>query len=424
MTQPFSASVSPARQIAFTVLQNVAAGQFASDSLRARSHGLSSRDAGLAAQIVFGSLRFQAQLDYLIFRYSRRRVEMLDQEVTIALRMALFQLRYLQRIPAHAAVHETVELVKAVKRKAAGLANAVLRKVRREAIPWPDRATELSCPEWLLQRWTAHFGSQQALSIARAALLEPAPYIRVPEGAQPPAGVALAATSVPGCFRVLASETLETPEQPPAQPPAARPDLRLHDIGSQSVLPRLDLQPGHTFLDLCAAPGNKTRQALETPLHLAVACDLSPRRLQTVPPLCHRVVLDGTLPLPFGRLFDRIFIDAPCSGTGTTGRNPEIKWRVQEPDFHKFAARQILLIQSALPLLAPGGKLLYATCSLEREENEDVVDRILALHPDCRLESAGWRLPAPPDISAAGAGGKESGNEAGDGFYGALLSRR
>lgn len=384
-------------------------GQYASDSLRACSRELSSRDAGLASQIVFGCLRFQAQLDYLIFFYSKRRAETLESDIAIALRTALFQLRYLERIPPHAAVHEAVELLKTVRRAAAGLANAVLRKVRRTPIPWPDRATELSCPDWLLQRWTLHFGALQAENIARMALEEPVPYIRLAAGEPPPPGLRVAATEIPGCFRILSSDL----------PLSQITDLRFQDIGSQSVLPRLDLQAGHSYLDLCAAPGNKTLQALETPLSLAVACDVSLRRLETVPPICHRVVLDGTQPLPFNRKFERIFIDAPCSGTGTCGRNPEIKWRVQKHDFRNFGEKQMQLVESALPLLAPQGKLLYATCSLEPEENEDVVKQVLARHSEFELKSQSWRLP----------GGEKPGlpgdqSNPGDGFYGALLARR
>ena len=136
--------------------------------------------AGLASQIVFGTLRFQSQLDYLIRHYSGRDASKLDSEVRLALRMALFQLRYLERVPSHAVVHETVELVKYRKRPAAGLTNAVLRKVGREAISWPDAATDFSCPTWLLERWGRHFGSEQAAAIARAALSPPPPYITSP----------------------------------------------------------------------------------------------------------------------------------------------------------------------------------------------------------------------------------------------------
>lgn len=386
-TQP----VSPARRVAFEVLKNVAEGGYASDGLRELGLNLERRDAGLAAQIVFGCLRFQAQLDYLIFRYSGRKVEQLDLAITIALRSAIFQLRYLERIPPHAAVHESVELVKQHKRAAVGLTNAVLRKVNREPVAWPDQATELSCPAWLLQRWSEHFGAQEALGIARAALAEPEAYVRIRPGSEPPAGLVVEPTEVAGCFRLLSP---------------VEPGMRLHDIGSQAIVPLLDLRPGQTYLDLCAAPGNKTLQALETPLQLAVACDVSWKRIREIPPVCPRAVLDATQPLPFRRGFDRIFIDAPCSGTGTIGRNPEIKWRVQNHDFNRFALKQVSLLREALQQLGPGGTLLYATCSLEREENEDVVRRALVGRPNFRCEREIWRVP---------------GRNPGDGFYAAVI---
>ena len=356
--------ISAARRAAFDVLQAVARGGYAADILRARTRPLTERDAGLTGQIVFGCLRFQSQLDHLIARYSGRNPGELDQAVLIILRAAIFQLRYLTKIPTHAAVHEAVELAKHHKRAAAGFVNAVLRKVNRDPVSWPDLPAELSCPAWLLDRWTAHFGAEQARQIAAAALEEPVPYMR---------------------------------------------NQRFQDIGSQALIPLLDLQPGHTYLDLCAAPGNKTLQALETPLALAVACDISPKRIRDIPPVCPRVILDATRPLPFEAKFDRILVDAPCSGTGTLSRNPEIKWRVQKPDFANFHARQLEIVSHAVRLLAQDGKLLYATCSLESEENEDVVRTLMERVPDLRCEQTLWRLP---------------GREPGDGFYAALLSWR
>jgi 16S rRNA (cytosine967-C5)-methyltransferase len=180
----------------------------------------------------------------------------------------------------------------------------------------------------------------------------------------------------------------------------------LQDIGSQSIIPLLDLHPGLTYLDLCAAPGNKTIQALETPLPLAVACDISWNRLREVPPVCPRVVLDAAQPLPFSAKFDRILIDAPCSGTGTLSPNPEIKWRLTEQDLYRFREKQRQIALEAAKLLAPSGKLLYATCSLEYEENEDVVRHLLANGPSLALEREVWRLP---------------GRDPGDGFYAAAL---
>ena len=391
VTDVLTRRMSPARAAAFEVLEKVAEGGYASDLLRERSRHLASRDAGLAAQIVFGCLRYQGQLDFLIFHYSGRRAEELDAAVRLALRAAILQLRYLERVPAHAAVHESVEYVKHRKRAASGFANAVLRKVNRKPVEWPDPATGLSCPPWLLGRWSGHFGEEAAQDIARAALEQPVSYVRISPGSSPPEDWQLEATAVEGAYRLLSD---------------LQPGTRLHDISSQAIVPLLDLQPGNTYLDLCAAPGNKTLQALETPLALAVACDVSLRRIQEIPAVCPRVLLDATIALPFGAKFDRIFIDAPCSGTGTLGRNPEIKWRVAEGDFLRFHHKQFAIVSRALKVLAPLGKLLYATCSLEQEENEDVTRRVLDSNPELSCSREGWRIP---------------GRDEGDGFYAAVL---
>ena len=232
------------------MLERVAAGGYATDLLLQLASGLDSRDAGLASQIVFGCLRYQGQLDFLIRHFSRRKPEDVEEPVRIALRMGLFQLRYLDRIPVHAAVHETVELAKTHRRAAAGFVNAVLRKVNRAPVKWPDEATALSCPAWLIERWNKHFGSGQGGKIAAAALEEPARYIRLGPGEPVPADLDLAPTDVPGCFQLVSGSA---------------GSMRLQDISSQAIVPLLDLAPGQTYLDLCAAPGNKTVQALETP---------------------------------------------------------------------------------------------------------------------------------------------------------------
>jgi 16S rRNA (cytosine967-C5)-methyltransferase len=212
----------------------------------------------------------------------------------------------------------------------------------------------------------------------------PERYIRVGTG-EPPAGAE--PTEVPGCYRL------------PAGDPGP---FRFQDISAQAVVPLLRLEAGQTFLDLCASPGNKTAQALETPIR-AVACDLHLSRARmlsaTGAPV---VVLDARDPLPFSRKFDRILIDAPCSGTGTLARNPEIKWKLEPEDFADLQERQIAILRNALSQLAPGGLLVYSTCSLEREENEDVVAATGA-----RVVETMQRIP---------------GRDAGDGFFAAVLT--
>jgi 16S rRNA (cytosine967-C5)-methyltransferase len=260
-------------------------------------------------------------------------------------------------------------------------------------VRWPDRATELALPAWLLERWERHYGAGTAERMAQAALSPPETYVRVPPGVAAPPGVVLEPTEVPGCFRLT----------------EGRPEgLRLQDISSQAVVPLLELRPGQTFLDVCAAPGNKTAQALESGVR-TVACDRHWGRLAGLKPLgCPLVVADGAAGLPFIRPFDRILVDAPCSGTGTLARNPEIKWRLKPTDLAELHPLQVRLLRNALQLLAPGGRLVYSTCSLEPEENASVVEEALggAGIPACAVEKLWRRLP---------------GIDRGDGFFAAVV---
>jgi 16S rRNA (cytosine967-C5)-methyltransferase len=352
--------VSPARLLAYEILTAVESGGYASDLLASRAVPLDTRDAGLASEIVLGVLRYRGQLDHLIEHYSGKPAARLDDAVRQALRMGIYQLRYLERVPAHAAVSESVELIKrARKRSATGFANAVLRKVDRAPVVWPTAAIELSHPAWMLERWERQYGRETAAAMARANLEVPETYVNV-------------ATS------------------------------RIQDIGAQSIVPLLRLEAGQTFLDVCAAPGNKLAQALAAGVR-GIACDIHPTRLARLKPLgIPLVVVDGTRALPFGRRFDRILIDAPCSGTGTLAHNPEIKWRLQPGALAELQARQVALVEQGRRALAPGGLLVYATCSLEREENEDVVATV----PAALVVETMRRLP---------------GRERGDGFFAAVI---
>ncbi len=389
-------AISPGRIVAFEVLRKVASSGLASDLLRSRSAALDRVDAGLANELVFGVLRFERQLDFLTSYFSGRDANEFDLEVRLAFRLGIYQLRHLDRIPPHAAVGESVELVKqAGKPSAAGLVNAVLRKVDRRLIRWPSWDIELSHPEWLLDNWRRLFGEKAARQIAKAFLAQPDAFIRVPTDRRSEArDLAMEETDLPGCFRFLGRDPR---------------GFRRQDYSSQMIVPMLGLEPGNSFLDLCAAPGNKTAQAVEIPL-FAVACDVSLRRLAEVnAPGVMRVNLDATAPLPFARQFERILLDVPCSGTGTIGRNPEIKWRIQPEDLVRQHARQVRLLENALSVLAAGGRLVYSTCSLEYEENEQVIEEVLDRQPpDIILEEQVRRLP---------------GIHRGDGFFAASIVR-
>lgn len=240
------------------------------------------------------------------------------------------------------------------------MVNAVLRHPLPSPIEWPDDATRLSTPPWLLARWQIQYGGIKAQGIASASLSPPATYLRFDTPLIPPS-LRVEPTEIPGCFRLLSGD------------PSG---FRRQDISSQWVVTLLDLHPGLTFLDLCSAPGNKTAHALEFGVR-AIAADVHLHRLRFQPNPCPLVCLDATHPLPFRRAFDRILVDAPCSGTGTLSRNPEIKWRLTPADLADLHRRQTLILRNALQCLAPGGLLVYSTCSLEREENEDVLDEVL-----------------------------------------------
>jgi len=373
-----------ARQTAFAALLAVERGKWSAEALAEKSAHLDSRDAGLASDIVFGTLRRRGELDYLIGTHSSRPVDQIDPTVRTALQMALYQMRFLDRVPDHAAVNDAVELVRrAGKDRSASFVNAVLRQSIRE----PGESDPMaSTPSWILDRWIAQYGEATASAIARATLQTPERYIRVGNAEPPPEAEA---TDIPGCY-ILAS--------------GDPGPFRFQDIGSQAVVPLLNLQPGQTFLDLCAAPGNKTAQALEVPLN-AIACDVHESRALLLLTLGIPVVaLDATKPLPLNCAFDRILVDAPCTGTGTFSRNPEIKWRLNKDDIFDLRRRQKAILKNALAALAPGGLLVYSTCSLEREENEDVI----AAAPAEVIQTM-RRIP---------------GQDPGDGFFAALLRAR
>ena len=381
-----------------------------------REHGaarLDPRDQALATEIALGCLRRQGEIDHLIAAAGRP-VAKLDPEVRAALRMGCYQLRYLDRIPAAAAVSESIELVKlARKRSAAGFVNAVLRHLPPR--PEPSEAGALSYPAWIVERWGKNYGPELAAGILAAGLVPPPAYLRLNPGLDAEEtlrlladeGVETEPTELPLARRVIAG-------RPQASRCHAQGRFRIQDLSSQCVVPLLDLIPGCSFLDLCAAPGGKTFQAIELlgSARGVVAADRHLHRLRTLRELASGtvdcVVLDARTQLPLCRDFDRVLVDAPCSGTGTLARNPEIKWRLQPSDIDSLAAKQRDLLRNALRSVVPGGVLVYATCSLEPEENQEVVDRVLRRETSFRLGACFQRVP---------------GREPGDGFFACQIRR-
>ncbi len=352
--------IAPARQVAFELLLELRSKpDLHSDTLlhSKRVNALSDLDKNLATNLVMGVLRWQLVLQQRI-RALLTRAGHLEEPVQVALELGALQLLLLDRIPARAAIFESVELVRqSGETYAVGLVNAVLRKLSQSPRLQPADAVAAH-PPWIVERWLAAYGQEAAEAICRYDQL-------------PPAGAG-------GTFVVRA------PHRP-------------QDEGSQ-LIAELAGQ-GTDILDCCAAPGGKTAILAErNPNAQITACDISPRRLQAMQQLLglqqiRYRVLDAT-ELPPDQQFDLVLCDAPCSGTGTLARNPEIRHRLTLEGLARHHNRQLRLLRSSMGALRPGGRLIYSTCSLEPEENERVVAHALEQQKGFRL------LPWRPQVQA------------------------
>ncbi|MFP5276656.1 MAG: transcription antitermination factor NusB [Acidobacteriota bacterium] len=420
------AAVSPARNAAFRILLAVERGEAHSDDLlRAKSvSALAPADRNLSTTLVLGVLRWQIALDQRIKKNLAKPNAKLDAEVRIALRLGAFQLLHLDRIPAHAALDESVELVKrAGHRFAAGMVNAVLRKLAastQKAPEWKEHQDEhevsghdfnraekgqeesgASAPEtaaypaWLLDRWTRAYGSAAACSICRHGQQQPALSIRLSDPAAEAELQAQGIELAPGALLAFARTVLSGDVTATAAFRAGR--VRIQDEGSQLIAEIAAsagtnlLQKTRSILDACAAPGGKTLILAERhPEARILACEASPQRLaqlkERLSILGERMEcrLADASALQEDGSFDLALADVPCSGTGTLGRNPEIRHRLQPPDLPRQAERQQAILRAALRAVRPGGRVVYSTCSLEPEENEQVVAAVLAAGPAAR----------------------------------------
>jgi len=385
--------VSRSRVAAFDVLLAVEQEQaYASELLHSqRYQGLSSQDHGLFTELVMGVLRWRSLLDRHIAEAAARPLRKLDIEVLTALRLAAYQLMFLDRVPVSAAVNESVELVKrSRKRSAIPFANAVLRKLSStryngDRITGGESISQLSDsfahPAWLVERWTRRYGTSITRKICEYDQSIPETSIRLidssAKGELQREGIQLTPGKLLTSARRVQSGNLTGT--------AAFREGRVSIQDEASQLVALLVSRGSTILDCCAAPGGKTRVLAErNPDATVVAMDLHPHRARLLRKLVQaknvRVIAGDVLQLPTNLRFDRVLVDAPCSGTGTLARNPEIKWRLTLEDIVDLEARQLAILQSAMRRVRPGGRLVYSTCSLEHEENSDVVE--MALHDD------------------------------------------
>jgi 16S rRNA (cytosine967-C5)-methyltransferase len=398
------AAISPARKAAFEVLLAVERGNGHSDDLlRSKAiDALSPADRHLATTLVLGVLRWQIRLDDQLKLLIAKPKSKLDSEVSIALRMGAFQLQFLDRVPAHAAIDESVELTKqSGHRFASGLVNAVLRKLASAgpATDLPEEtAAELAAaqahPAWMVERWASIYGLGAARAICRHGQAQPARIVRLPHDADESAAVETELENAgvrlePGAILTSARRVVSGDVTATAVFREGR--VRLQDEGSQLIAElaasAADDSGGNAekILDACAAPGGKTLILAErNPEAHILACESSQKRLAelTARLAAHSARIECRLAdataLNEDSTFDLVLADVPCSGTGTLGRNPEIRHRLRSEDLARDAERQRAILSAALRAVRPGGRVVYSTCSLEPEENEKIVAAVLA----------------------------------------------
>ena len=402
--------MSKARTAAFHILRAIDSGRVDLPAALARGRADldDERDRGLTMEIVTGSIRWQRSLDFLIEHFARRPLSKLDAEIVTILRLSLYQVLHLDRVPAAAAVDEAVDLTRlARKPSATGFVNGVLRNVvrQRHRLPFPARPSAAgdgaaalaylgithSHPEWLVARWLDRHGFELTERWVRFNNDTPPLTLRVNRLRLSRAELqnALALEDVEAIPTSFAPDGLTVTSGNPLRT-ALDGSFFVQDESSQLITRALGARPGETVLDLCAAPGGKTTAiaADMADRGILVASDVRARRMrllsQTVAASgAHSVRLlqvaaEGAL--PFGRQFDRVLVDAPCSGLGTIRRDPDIRWRRREEELAGLAIRQITLLERAAAVVKPGGRVVYATCSSEPEENDQVVARFLESH--------------------------------------------
>ena len=412
--------IGPARTAALRALREISEQRVDLPTALAHTRGqlTDERDRALAAEIVTGALRWQRNLDHLIVHFANRSIAHIDGDVVLILRLSLYQLLHLDRVPASAVVDDAVDLTRGAKKQSAsGFVNAVLRSTlrNRHRLPLPERpddpvaaASALaylgithSHPDWLVSRWLARYGFHDAEQWVRFNNETPALTLRANR-------LRLSRDQLAASLSRDGIETEPTRYAPDGLVVRSGNPVRLlsgglpegaheggpyagsfivQDEASQLVPLVVDAHRGARVLDLCASPGGKTT-AMAAAMRgegMVIASDVRPRRIRT---LARTIETSGAAnvrvmqvpssgALPFAPVFDRVLVDAPCSGLGTIRRDPDIRWRRREEDLPGLASRQLDLVRRAAAVLGPEGRLVYATCSSEPEENEAVVDQFL-----------------------------------------------
>ncbi len=440
--------ISPSRRAAFEILNRIETEKaFSSILLPKFEKELGPKDSALCHEITLGVLRKKLYLDHVIFTFTKKKLANFDAEVMTALRIGLYQLYYLDKIPDYSAINESVNLVKAFKkRSASGLVNAVLRRASRGKVDVSaeDSVTRLSIasshPRWLLEHWIAQFGEKEAQEIAEANNKIPETYFRLTrkyfKSSEKLRNEILdhfshAKGSVISDRATTLYQVRRSDEK--LRELAESGFIYFQDAASQLVGNLVNLGENENFLDVCASPGSKFTQILagfEGNRKLAVAGDFHSHRIQSLKSNIelqgiedsHIVRYDAMDSLPFADdTFDTILIDAPCTGTGTIRHNPEIRYFLDPADFAELSRKQLSILENASKVIKDGGRIIYSTCSLERAENEDVINEFL-------LNNKGYcKLPPVFDdrfITLEGFVRTFPQHESMDGFFVAVLMRK
>ena len=386
---------------------------------------LSPADRSLCNAIVFGVLRHRGYLDHLIRAFSRIRADRLDSQVETILRIGLFQLVFLDRVPDFAAINTSVELVKKLPGKQAktrGFINAVLRQAagRYKGIDLPDKKKQFpaflqaaySIPGWLGKRWAGRYGRKSAEAISRAILEIPPITLRVNTMKTSPETLSKALNDTGIDTRATEFSALGLHISSPGKSPAELPGFdsghfQVQDEAAQLVVQVLAPRPGEQVLDACAGLGGKTchiGQLMENAGRIT-AVDVEPGKLDRLKAEADRMGLTNirTMALDimrctvkdFNGYFDRVLVDAPCTGLGVMRRNPDTRWKRTKHDITRMAAQQKKILNAAASLVAPGGILVYAVCSCEPEENEDVIRNFLSKRKDYEEDICGFKRNIP-----------------------------
>lgn len=406
---------APARTAAYHAVRAIASGRLDLPAAlhASRTHLSDERDRSLAAEIVNGTVRWQRSLDFLIEQFSRRPTAKLDEEIVAILRLSLYQLLHLTRVPASAVVDDAVDLTRAARKpSASGFVNAILRTTlrQRHKLPLPGRPADLSNrdaalaylgvthshPDWLVARWLSRYGFEAVERWVRFNNETPPLTLRVNRlrATREEAMATLAQGDIEAEPTRYAPDGLVVTRGNPLRRPQDGL-VFVQDEASQLVAAVVAASSGERILDLCASPGGKTlaMAADMSDVGTIVACDVRPKRVallrETINTGATRSValvrVPPTGPLPFGAIFDAVLVDAPCSGLGTVRRDPDIKWRRHERDLEALGSDQLQLLLRAAETVRRGGRLVYATCSSEPEENEQVVSNFAMRRADFRV---------------------------------------